>query len=115
VAPTLFLPRQIAARFGGILFLPGFFTDPGVHDRWTATVDYGDGAGVQPLPLHHGRHFLLHQRYERPGTYRVTVTLSDDDGESATKTLLVGVDSVRHDWRAALDALFSEESDRWWW
>ena len=27
----------------------GSFTDPGTADAWTATVDYGEGAGVETL------------------------------------------------------------------
>jgi hypothetical protein len=59
------------------------------NDRWTATVDYADGTGVQPLNFNPAERFLLQHRYERPGTYRVTVTITDDDGESGTITLLV--------------------------
>ena len=76
-------------RPSGLLVVAGHFSDPGVNDRWTATVNYGDGTGVQPLRLNPAQHFLLQHRYQRPGTYRVTVTITDDDGESTTVTLLV--------------------------
>lgn len=89
VAPAL-------APLAGATLLPGEryaeagrFTDPG-SDAWSATVDYGDGAGVQPLPLA-GQGFTLQRQYMRPGSYTVTVTVSDDDGSdsrSATVTVL---------------------------
>lgn len=56
----------------------GAFADPGA-DSWTATVDYGDGAGMQPLTLS-GKAFTLNRTYGAPGTYVVRVTVSDDDG-----------------------------------
>jgi PKD repeat protein len=56
----------------------GSFVDPGA-DAWTATVDYGDGSGVQPLALA-GTSFNLNHLYALAGTYTVTVTVHDDDG-----------------------------------
>jgi autotransporter-associated beta strand protein len=58
----------------------GFFTDPGLLDTHTATVDYGDGAGPEPLDLRRDGSFRLRHRYTRPGVYRVTVAVTDDDG-----------------------------------
>jgi len=91
VAPTIVLPADVIVGPSGLLVVVGRFTDPGVNDRWTATVDYGDGTGVQPLNLNPTQRFLLQHRYERPGTYHVTVTITDDDGESVTVTLVVRV------------------------
>ena len=82
-------------RPSGLLIVAGRFTDPGVQDRWTATVNYGDGTGTQKLKLSSDHHFVLQHRYQRPGTYRVTVTITDDAGESGTATLLAEVDLLR--------------------
>ena len=51
VAPAIFLPANIDVHGKGLLVVAGFFSDPGQQDHWTATVDYGDGSGVQALTL----------------------------------------------------------------
>lgn len=70
--------------FAGATLLPGetytgagSFTDPGA-DSWSATVDYGDGSGIQPLALA-GKDFSLSHGYAVPGTFTVTVRVSDGD------------------------------------
>jgi len=87
VAPTI-------APFSGATLEPterytaaGSFTDPGA-DVWTGTVDYGDGS-VSALTLT-GKTFSLSHDYRAPGTYSVTVRISDGDDTSArTQTVVV--------------------------
>jgi DNA/RNA endonuclease G (NUC1) len=88
VAPVL-------APIAGATLLPGepyseagSFTDPG-SDPWSATVDYGEGGGVQPLALS-GKGFTLQRTYMRSGSFTVRVTVSDDDA-SDTRTATVTV------------------------
>lgn len=76
------------AAFDGATLLPhetysptGAFADPGA-DRWSATVDYGDGTGVHALALN-GQSFWLSHKYTTPGSFAVTVRISDDDATSA--------------------------------
>jgi subtilisin family serine protease len=59
-------------------------------DQWTATVDYGEGAGSQPLALD-GRSFALSHGYSAAGTHTVTVTVRDDDGGAGSRTAAVTV------------------------
>ena len=71
------------APFAGATLLPretfhasGSFTDPG-SDPWSGTADFGDGAGPGTLLLS-GKTFALSHTYQTPGTYTVTVGISDD-------------------------------------
>jgi outer membrane protein assembly factor BamB len=70
----------------------GSFTDQG-SVSWTATVDYGDGTGTQPLPLS-GNNFSLNHQYNTPDTYHVTVTVTDNQGLSGTAEATVIVNQV---------------------
>jgi PKD repeat protein len=60
---------------------------------WTATVDYGDGAGARPLPLH-GQAFALAHTYPDNGTYAVTVTITDGHGVVGSAAFVVVVAEV---------------------
>ena len=71
----------------------GSFVDLGA-DTWTATVSYGDGSGGQPLALNPDQTFSLSHSYASDGVYTVTVTVSDDDGGSASDTATVTVANV---------------------
>jgi hypothetical protein len=69
----------------------GSFTDPDA-DSWVATVDYGEGDGVEPLVLS-GKDFTLSHVYADNGVYTVTVTV--DDGKAVdTASLTVTVNNV---------------------
>ena len=56
----------------------GSFTDPGA-DTWTATVDYGDGSGEQPLLLNSDKTFNLSHTYADDGVYTVTFEKPPDE------------------------------------
>ena len=70
----------------------GSFTDPGA-DEWTATVDYGDGDGPQPL-VPSGMSLPLAHTYSQDGLYTVTVSVDDDDGGTGSDSLTVSVANV---------------------
>ena len=63
------------------------FTDAGA-DTWTALIDYGDGSAATTLALD-TRTFPLAHTYAAPGSYTVTVTVTDDDGAAASTTTTV--------------------------
>jgi ELWxxDGT repeat protein len=93
VAPTVDAGPALTLSPGRTLARQGVFEDPG-PDIWTATVDYGDGAGAQPLPLA-DKTFTLAHTYSSAGTYTLRVTVHDDDGGSGTATVTVKVRSPR--------------------
>lgn len=67
----------------------GSFTDTD-SANWTATVDYGDGSGVQSLSLL-GQAFTLSHTYTAAGVYVVTVEVIDDLGSIGRDTLQITV------------------------
>jgi hypothetical protein len=54
----------------------GTFVDPGT-DNWTATIDYGDGTGVNPLVLNLDKTFALDHHYLDNGAFTITVRIFD--------------------------------------
>jgi hypothetical protein len=79
------VPPQISAGINATIdqgtdfVRSGSFTDPN-PDSWTASVDYGDGSGVQPLALNPDKTFTLDHTYTTPGNYVVGVTIIDSQG-----------------------------------
>jgi hypothetical protein len=69
----------------------GRFTDPGA-DTWTATVDYGDGSGLQPLEVNQeDKTFVLNHNYTSVGEFIVQVTIYDTAEPSDGATWIVDV------------------------
>ncbi len=68
----------------------GSFTEVGASSSWSATVDYGDGSGAQPLVLS-GMTFSLSHTYTSVGPHNVVVQVTDDIGRSGSDTLVVRV------------------------
>lgn len=65
------------------------FTDPD-SSSWTATVDYGDGSGPQNFDVNSG----LGHTYTTAGSYTVTVAITDNQGQTGTRTTTVLVGDV---------------------
>jgi DNA/RNA endonuclease G (NUC1) len=92
--------NPVVASFSGATILPGetyaasgTFSDAGSGDTWTATVNYGDGSGVQPLTLT-GNSFSLSHTYASAGSFSVTVVVTDDDTGSGSNGATVTVLSI---------------------
>ena len=93
VAPTVNAGPGGMISEGGTFTGNGFFVDPGA-DTWTATVDYGDGSGVQPLAFTMDKSFGLSHLYDDNGSYPVTVTVADDSGGVDSSTATVTVQNI---------------------
>jgi predicted esterase len=88
VAPTI---ASVEATTSGdrSVSLVASVTDPGLADTHTARVDWGDGV-FSPAAVDQGKARAAHD-YSEPGSYDVTVTVTDDDGGSAQSTVTVVV------------------------
>jgi autotransporter-associated beta strand protein len=91
VAPTISAAGDLMLALGDDLQRTGSFTDPGKDESYSATVDYGDGSGAQPLPLNEDRTFDLSHSYKVAGTYQVVVTVADNNGGAGTADFTVTV------------------------
>jgi len=88
VAPTLSALADTTLLPGETYRASGSFRDPGA-DRWTAVVDYGEGAGPEAIALD-GVEFVLSHPYLAAGSFTVSVAVSDgDDTGTAHARVLV--------------------------
>jgi M6 family metalloprotease-like protein len=90
--------------------ISGLVSDPGWQDTLTATVNWGDGGGAQPLSgaLENGRpdatlSFSASHIYGDNGTYTVSVCASDDDGASSSPCATTSVSVSNVDPTASID------------
>ena len=90
------------AAEGSLFSRAGSFTDPDA-DSWSATVDYGDGAGVQPLSLAADKSFQLSHTYLDNGSYTVMVSVNDGH-TSGSDSFQVTVSNVAPSVQAGPDA-----------
>ena len=84
---------DVALREGQSFARAGSFADEGADTSWTATIDYGAGAGPRALTLT-GHAFALAHRYAVAGTYVAKVTVRGDGGASGTTRFVVVVRNV---------------------
>jgi hypothetical protein len=89
-APSL-TPGQDQVVFeNSVLNLSLAISDAGVLDTHTATIDWGDGSGVEPATVMSGTVIGSHP-YPIFGTYGITVTLTDDDTGVGTDSITLYV------------------------
>ena len=69
------------------------YSDPGVLDTHTRSIDYGDGTVVPSAPVSGGS-IPLSRTYADNGSFPVKVTVTDDEGASGSDTAVVTVANV---------------------
>lgn len=102
VAPAVNVGADASVDEGSEFSRIASFTDPGA-DTWTGTVDYGEGGGVQALPLA-GFGFTLSHTYVDNGGYTLSVMITDDDGGAGADNALITVNNVAPSVSAGSDA-----------
>lgn len=90
--PVVTLASSANLAEGQSLAANGSFSDPD-SASWSATVDYDDGVGSQPLSLS-GNQFSLNHTYSDDGAFSVTVTITDGDGNMGVAVLNATVSNV---------------------
>jgi hypothetical protein len=93
--PTLTLAATTVNENGSIS-LGGSFLDAGLPDTHTVVVNWGDG-GSSTVNLATGVltfSGVTHQYADNPGSYPITVTITDEDGGSTSATAAVQVVNV---------------------
>ncbi|MCX5661643.1 MAG: right-handed parallel beta-helix repeat-containing protein [Planctomycetota bacterium] len=94
VAPGVSLDAPAATPEGTTFALAGTFTDPDAGQTFTATVNFGDGSGDQPLTLKPDKSFNLAHDYAIHGLYTVTVTVNDSAGGSTPLSAVASITQV---------------------
>ena len=90
-SPVISSIANVTLNQGDTYTTSGSFSDPD-STSWTATVDYGDGSGAQPLSLS-GYNFTLNHTYSTAGTYTMTVSVTDNQGATGTGIAIVTVNA----------------------
>ena len=98
VAPTVNAGADAAIFSGETFTVNATFTDPGILDTHTATIDFGTGSGPQPAAVAQGAgsgSLTGSQTYFVPNSYTVTVCVTDSDGGTGCDSLAVQVSALQ--------------------
>jgi len=93
VAPTVSLngTTPLSILSGESVGVSGSFTDPGSDAPWHSLLDWGNGATVPGTSNVSGATITGTQTYLAAGMYTVTLSVTDKDGATGSRTLSVNV------------------------
>ncbi|MCJ7825464.1 MAG: PKD domain-containing protein, partial [Anaerolineales bacterium] len=91
--PVISLTQETSVKEGVPFVLTGSFEDAD-SERWTGSVDYGDGTGTHALDLRSDEKFELRWVYGDNGDFTATVWITDESGAVGTADLLVHVKNL---------------------
>lgn len=86
------LSGPLSGLLGQSLHYAGDFSDSD-PDTWTATVNFGEGAGDEPLGLN-AKTFAFDHVFANTGNHTVSVTVNDNHGGVGTASLTVSITAV---------------------
>jgi hypothetical protein len=96
VAPSVNAGADATITSGDTFSINASFTDPGTADTHTASVDFGPGAQPTPVDEMSGSGTVSATfTYFVPGSYTVTVCVSDDDEAAHCPSLVVQVNPLQ--------------------
>ncbi|MGD9127827.1 MAG: PKD domain-containing protein, partial [Planctomycetia bacterium] len=110
VAPVITGVNNLSSLEGNTLQLAGTFTDTGLADTHTATIDWGDGtSSVAQVTTNAGQGMIAAEHiYADNGTYAVQIVLSDDSGATTMWNGSAVIDNVAPTVVAAADQTIEE-------
>ncbi|ELP30334.1 Ig-like domain-containing protein [Rhodopirellula baltica] len=96
VAPELSVGMAASIVQGDTFTRTVTFTDPGADADWVYTVDYDDAGAMDSGSIGSvdPKEIALSHTYADPGTYTITVTVTDKDGVVDTETIEVTVEPI---------------------
>jgi RHS repeat-associated protein len=95
VSPTV-VANNLSGTEGATLTFSGSFTDPGIHDTHTASINWGDGTsstGTVTESNGSGTVTATHI-YPETGTYTITLKVTDSNGPNASQTATANIANV---------------------
>ncbi len=113
VAPTVDAGAPLEGVVGLTVTLQGSYSDPGVLDTHTYTVDWGDGSEPSTGTAGGGAVATTHV-YAAEGVYTVELCLTDDDGGQGCDTTTVDIgDAVPGQTIFCEDESFDQPAETW--
>ncbi len=94
VLPVVSTGPSGSVNEGSTFSRAGSFSDSSTTATYSATVNFGDGSGLQSLTLTTNKTFTLSHAYGKGGAYTVTVTVNDGHNNLGTGSFVVTVLNV---------------------